>query len=96
MPVPKRKRSRSRRDKRFANKGIKVRAFAACPNCQEVVVPHTVCMACGHYKGVKILVTRSERAEKRNAVRKTRANRTSVQDKQGPSVVAKDTATNKS
>jgi large subunit ribosomal protein L32 len=22
-----------------------------CPNCGEVMVPHRVCPACGHYKG---------------------------------------------
>lgn len=66
MPVPKRKRSRARRDSRFANKGIKPKALAECKNCKAVQLPHQVCKQCGHYKGVKVLVTKAERTLKRN------------------------------
>ncbi len=65
MPVPKRKRSRARRDSRFANKGIKVKAIASCPQCKQAVMPHQVCMNCGHYKGRKVMVTKAERSAKR-------------------------------
>lgn len=66
MPVPKRKRSRARRDSRFANKGLKVKALASCKNCKASTLPHQVCKSCGHYKGVKVLVTKAERTLKRN------------------------------
>jgi large subunit ribosomal protein L32 len=69
MPVPKRKRSRPRRDSRFANKGIKVKAIAHCLNCKEPIVPHVACQKCGFYKGVKVLVTKADRAVKRLAIR---------------------------
>lgn len=65
MPVPKRKRSRARRDKRFANKGLKVKTFTACANCQETVMPHQACKSCGHYKGRKVMSTKADRAVKR-------------------------------
>jgi large subunit ribosomal protein L32 len=65
MPVPKRKRSRARRDSRFANKGIKVKAIVYCPNCTEPSMPHQACMKCGFYKGVKHLSTKIERVVKR-------------------------------
>ena len=65
MPVPKRKRSRPRRDSRFANKGIKVKAITYCPNCTEPSLPHQACMKCGFYKGVKVLSTKIERIVKR-------------------------------
>jgi large subunit ribosomal protein L32 len=71
MPVPKRKRSRARRDSRFANKGIKVKVFANCKNCSEAVVPHQVCATCGFYKGVKVLTTKIERSLKRAQTRQT-------------------------
>lgn len=61
MPVPKRKRSRARRDKRFANKGMKIHAMTGCQNCQAPLVPHVACQQCGMYKGVKVLTTKSER-----------------------------------
>ena len=69
MPVPKRKRSRARRDSRFANKGMKVKIFAQCNNCQEAVLPHQVCTTCGFYKGVKVLTTKGERSLKRAQTR---------------------------
>jgi len=65
MPVPKRKRSRARRDKRFANKGLKVKTFAKCTNCEESIMPHQACKGCGHYKGRKVLSTKTDRAVKR-------------------------------
>jgi len=65
MPVPKRKRSRSRRDKRFANKGIKVKQLTECANCQVPLATHQACSTCGFYKGVKVMVTKADRAVKR-------------------------------
>lgn len=65
MPVPKRKRSRARRDSRFANKGIKVKAIAGCANCKDPIVPHAACQKCGFYKGVKVLATKADRKAKR-------------------------------
>lgn len=65
MPVPKRKRSRARRDSRFANKGIKVKAISGCANCQDPITPHTACQKCGFYKGVKVLATKADRKAKR-------------------------------
>ena len=69
MPVPKRKRSRARRDSRFANKGIKVKAIAGCANCKDPIVPHTACKKCGFYKGVKVLATKADRKVKRIALK---------------------------
>ncbi|PKN03479.1 50S ribosomal protein L32, partial [Candidatus Dependentiae bacterium HGW-Dependentiae-1] len=70
MPVPKRKRSRARRDSRFANKGVEVKELASCRNCQAAIEPHQVCTQCGHYKGVKVMVTKLERTIKRGQTRK--------------------------
>ncbi len=65
MPVPKRKRSRARRDKRFANKGIKPKSFTECANCKEPLATHAACRNCGFYKGRKVLSTKSDREVKR-------------------------------
>ena len=71
MPVPKRKRSRARRDKRFANKGVKMKAFSKCTNCEAVLCPHQACKNCGYYKGKKVVAaTKAERTVKRTIVRK--------------------------
>jgi len=75
MPVPKRKRSRARRDKRFANKGIKKITLAICAQCKSATVPHMVCQTCGYYKGVKVMVTKVERSIKRDEQRKAKVQR---------------------
>jgi large subunit ribosomal protein L32 len=73
MPVPKRKRSRARRDKRFANKGIKPKAVATCQTCQAPLTTHAVCQECGYYKGKKILRTKTDRMYQRGQAREARA-----------------------
>lgn len=72
MPVPKRKRSRARRDSRFANKGIKVKAIVGCANCNDPIAPHVACQKCGFYKGVKVLATKAERTAKRLTIKATK------------------------
>ncbi len=84
MPVPKRKRSRQRRDTRFANKGLTVSAFNACAQCKAIVVPHSLCKECGFYGGRKVAITKAERAVKRAAATAQKASskvqNTSVQE----------------
>ena len=75
MPVPKRKRSHSRIAKAHANKGYKIKAFTECQNCKAVIKPHQVCAECGHYKGVKIMKTKVERAMARGEARKAKVAR---------------------
>ena len=83
MPVPKRKRSHARKSKRNANKNFPLKAFTKCPNCQDVMMPHQVCKKCGHYKGVKIMVTKTERAVTRGKARQAKeAQRSALQEQQ--------------
>lgn len=51
MAVPKKKTSQARRDQRRAHHAIKAPGLVACPNCDEMRMPHRVCPNCGHYKG---------------------------------------------
>ena len=71
MPVPKRKRSRQRRDKRFANKGIQLKPFAKCANCTEAILPHQACKGCGFYKGAQVMTSKADRSVKRAEVHAT-------------------------
>ena len=51
MAVPKKRTGHSAQGKRRANwKAIKP-TTTKCPNCGETVLAHTVCTACGYYKG---------------------------------------------
>lgn len=58
MAVPKRKTSKSRRDKRRTHDKAAMPAIAICPQCQEVVRPHHICAKCGFYNSKKILETK--------------------------------------
>jgi large subunit ribosomal protein L32 len=57
MPNPKRRHSKSRRDKRRTHDALAVPTLARCPDCQEPKLPHRVCPACGKYKGREIIET---------------------------------------
>ena len=71
MPVPKRKTSKARRDKRSANKHIRPQAIAGCLNCSHPIGGHQACAMCGFYKGKKVLTTKLERAIKRGEARQS-------------------------
>ena len=79
MPVPKRKRSHSRIAKAHANKGYKIKSFTECQNCKATIKPHQVCAECGHYKGIKIMKTKMERAMARGEARKAKVARQQAQ-----------------
>jgi large subunit ribosomal protein L32 len=51
MAVPKRKTSKSRRDKRRAQHGISIPRVQICPTCKQPKRPHRVCPNCKTYKG---------------------------------------------
>lgn len=72
MPVPKRKRSRARRDKRFANKGMSVTTVTVCSHCSAALLSHQTCLGCGYYKGRKIVKTKVDRSLKRTEERQAR------------------------
>ena len=50
MGVPKRKTSRSRRDKRRNHQRLAVPSLSACPQCGAAQLPHRICPSCGFYK----------------------------------------------
>ena len=51
MPVPKRKTSKSRRDKRRTHKKTEAPTVTTCSECGEARLPHHACPSCGNYKG---------------------------------------------
>jgi large subunit ribosomal protein L32 len=81
MPVPKRKRSRARRDSRFAHKGMVMHAITDCNNCKTPLLPHAACRSCGFYKGSKVINTKKDRhmsrTQKRQAIAAAKNKRSS-------------------
>lgn len=56
MAVPKRKKSRARTRHRKAQwMRTTPPTVTTCPQCKADMRPHTVCGACGHYKGRKAI-----------------------------------------
>lgn len=60
MAVPKKKQSKSRRDKRRAQHGIEAPRLATCPNCGAPVRPHRMCPVCKSYRGRDIEPLRTQ------------------------------------
>ncbi len=51
MPVPKKKKSRSKRDSRRAHHDIlTVKPAGTCSRCGEPRMPHRACPKCGFYR----------------------------------------------
>lgn len=56
MALPKRKISKSRRDKRRAsNTKMTAPNLVECPQCHEPMMSHRVCPSCGFYKGEEVI-----------------------------------------
>ena len=52
---PKNKSSKGHRDARRANWKMSAPALVKCSNCGELMVPHSVCKACGSYNKKEIV-----------------------------------------
>ena len=57
MAVPKRKTSKSKRDKRRTHQKLTAPNISTCPQCGETTLPHRACQNCGTYKGRTIIKT---------------------------------------
>lgn len=61
MAVPKRRTSKSRKNKRRAHDALTAPARSTCSQCGEAKAPHRVCGACGTYRGeTRIEITDAE------------------------------------
>ncbi len=54
-PLPKKKHSRTRRDKRRTHDALQAQNLVQCSNCGEMRLPHRVCPNCGHYQGREVV-----------------------------------------
>lgn len=59
-PLPKRKLSKGRRDRRRSQDALKAKNLVVCSNCGEMRLPHTVCPGCGFYKGREVITIEKE------------------------------------
>lgn len=50
MPLPKRRHSHARKNKRRSQFKLTAVQFNECPKCHSPKLPHRVCPNCGNYK----------------------------------------------
>ncbi len=55
MPHPKRKISKTRRDKRRTHDKASMPTLMLCPNCARPNLYHRVCTNCGQYRGKQVM-----------------------------------------
>ncbi len=71
MPVPKRKTSKSKRDKRRTHDKLTPVNIVECSRCHSKKIAHRVCLNCGYYDNVKVLKT--DEKEKKASKASTKA-----------------------
>ncbi len=54
-PLPKRKLSKGRRDRRRSHLALRSANLTECPNCHNLRRPHHVCPHCGTYEGEEVI-----------------------------------------
>lgn len=54
-PLPKRKISKSRRNRRRAHDALSLRHLVMCESCGDYHVAHRVCPKCGSYNGETVV-----------------------------------------
>ena len=63
-PLPKRKLSKGRRDRRRSQDALVANNLVQCSNCGEMRMPHTVCPKCGYYQGREVVSMEKEDKKK--------------------------------
>lgn len=65
MAVPKQRKTKSRRNQRRMHIHLDAPSLVTCSQCKEKKLAHTVCKACGYYKGREVIdVLKKEKKKK--------------------------------
>ena len=64
MALPKRKHSKSRRDKSRTHWKLATKALTTCPQCAKQILPHRACSGCGTYRGRQVVVVAEKKPNK--------------------------------
>lgn len=67
MAVPKRKTSKSKRDKRRTHHKLRLLSIVECPRCHSKKISHRVCENCGYYAEHEIIIFEEKGKEKGKA-----------------------------
>ena len=64
VPLPKRRTSKGRRDRRRAHDALAAVNLVQCSQCGEMRRPHWLCPNCGYYQGREIINMKKEEKKK--------------------------------
>jgi large subunit ribosomal protein L32 len=64
-PLPKRKISKGRKNRRRSHYNLKPTTLELCSQCKELKMPHRVCPNCGTYNGAQVVNVQA-RADRKN------------------------------
>ncbi len=67
MPVPKRRRSKSKKRMRQAAWKIEMPNLRPCPKCKALGHSHFACQECGFYKDVQVIQFKTKQADTKEA-----------------------------
>lgn len=81
MAVPKKRHTKSRRNRRRSHDALKKTQLSLCPKCKEPILPHHFCPFCGTYKGREVIdvmakLTKKERKKKEKEMDKKEEKKT--------------------
>ncbi len=65
MALPKRRHSKSRRNKRRTHQKLVNPVFFICPQCKRQKLSHQICPYCGYYRGRKIIEIKEKKKKKK-------------------------------
>ena len=68
MSVPKKKRTKGKRDQRRThNWKLTLPEMTTCPECGAKIAPYTACSTCGKYKGRQVVEIKVKEAKEETA-----------------------------
>lgn len=66
MGLPKRRHSKTRRNKRRTHDALSTPSLTKCSNCGGRILHHRVCPACGYYKGTAVVIKEEKKKKKKS------------------------------
>ena len=90
MAVPKKRTGHSAQGKRRSNWKATKPTLTTCPNCGQAVLAHTVCTACGTYKGKAVSLKNAAEAPIEEVKEETKSKKSSKKAKTEEAPVAEE------
>lgn len=69
MGVPRARRTKSKQGQRRSHLALKKKVLTVCSHCQASILPHTVCVGCGYYKGKQVVGVATGTGKKKTKVK---------------------------